>query len=626
MSDCAKIIINIIYKLLLKLLNEGIYIGLQNIFTFEDRFANIKMSDIVAMAKSSSFSLQNIEQIIVPYINIGDLNTAEKILSELLKIVVCKEKLAKLYLILAKVLNQLNKHKQAIEQLNKASVIIQSFTDMKLEFEILLEFAIAYKNMRYLTLAFDYTTKAYNIIERSDNCELEAQILNILGILYLEAGDYNSSKKMLKKALKKLDKSNNASERAFTLENIAQIYFKQNRYSEAFQLTERALYLYKKTTYIVGIVSCLEKLGKISLFLNKSDEAIAYLLEALNIAEIHSISRYLVTLSDQIGDLYYKAGKLTNALTCFQKSLLLCDLFDDKERKWSLLFRIGSIFQIQGRYDEALVIFKQCLAIVEILGKSNELIDILQKIAELKAACGSWEESLTILNDIIATHQQSITPLQYARTVFYIAKGRYYLGLLDKEFKILREYHQIGKLSQYSFLNTFQSIIKGFYFIFSGETELALNTFRPMLEEHKIAEYLGIHIYFTISREYFKQFLAFHYNKTAFDDLTSLIEQIDAWENFCKHQLYCICLPLVYLIREKIAILKMDINEVERLIIQSIITSEELGLPKYKSKAEFELKRVKNEKYNLKNVIGMEKTFYFQRQIAEITELLQNFE
>ncbi|OLS25328.1 MAG: hypothetical protein HeimC3_15420 [Candidatus Heimdallarchaeota archaeon LC_3] len=548
-------------------------------------------------------------------IELGKLNKVEFLLNQYEPRSITPENVIIWHLLKGKYYNALNEFNLAITELELALKFCPKKKKSIIRAEINIQLAYALRGIKKYYLAIDIAQQAYFGMITINHIPTMAQTYNILGLLHIDIKDFNKARNYLKEALLHFEEINNKHYKAITLFYLSLLFQKQNQYQEAVYLGERAFDLFQKSENMYNIVCSSISLGEIYFSLNQPLRAGQHLKNAQILAEKIGNYPYVAQALMYLGKVVKNQRKYKESLQYLHKALTLLELNDEPEILAKTLYNLGIIFSIQNNYEEALQVFNRSLRLRERIGDQESIARTLLKISDVKFHSGMKNEALQILTDIRIILAPSKNIRLKLINLFQNCKFRYLMNILDSNFLLIDDNLKLDDPNNAEIISKYQIALKGMYNIHLNNKYDA----EFLLKECLNFNNFDLDAFNFINKLLTKMYLENWNSSESTNDFQKLIEHLDIWEEFCKKENLGDTLVILCLIRGRISIIRNNLKDAERRLVQCSITSEEMGLPILKNEIDEELTFLIENREIIGNQIN---SSYYKLCVQKINHLL----
>ena len=316
---------------------------------------------------------------------------------------------------LAKKLRQANKHKESIEEFNKAILYCDEINDDILKIKSLRQQSIAFLNLRNYQVFLEKNMKANEIAKKINNyIELISTFINIghyyflidninlamenfdsaillsnreglppdvifdayynAGVMRIDIGQYDKAIEHLNMAMGLISADKSNPYYTACLINLGYTYIKRaltagnsDDYDRALEYFNQALAAAEQAGNEAFEVAVLNNIGSLKAHLEENLDALYYLNKARNLAEKIKLNNYLVSIYTNIGIIYARQGDYQNSSLYYDKAINLALSENENRTLWESYLEKGNLLKKQGKLTEAQFYYLNSINIIETL-------------------------------------------------------------------------------------------------------------------------------------------------------------------------------------------------------------------------------------------------------------------
>ena len=424
-----------------------------------------------------------------------------------------------------------------------------------------------------LNEAQDLYLKSLAIHEELDNSKLIAQNLCSIGHILRQKDKFEESLHYYEKSLLISEKYGFKQHQASALVNIGYVYHTWGQYKKSIEYFEKGLSISRNDNCKPCVAVSLSFIGTAYSYSGNQSQALENYKKSLTIyAEIGSNLGVANSLY-QIGNVYHQQGELDKALEHVQKALeIFKDISNKKGVGWSLN-KISAIYYGKGEFKQSLKNAQKCLLIFEERGDKLGIALAISRIGTIHHVNSAFDFAFT-------NYKKCLSILKEVNKKVFISKALYDLIRLSIDIKspdlatpYFEQLRQMSKddnkvinqcfwLSKAMLLKTRKRSI---------ERGKAQEIFQQISEEEIVDYELTIEAMLNLCELYLFELRAFG-NEEVLNDVDSLSTKLI---DLAKAQHSYFLLVETYLLRSKLALLKLDFKESQQLLNEAEIIAHE---------------------------------------------------
>ncbi|MFX1284051.1 MAG: tetratricopeptide repeat protein [Promethearchaeota archaeon] len=394
-----------------------------------------------------------------------------------------------------------------------------------------------YRKKGELGTALNYLQESFSFVNKYGNQYEKADLLNAIGIVYASRSENDSALEYLVKSLTLFNELENKSQVTKLTNNIGMLYWLKGELDQALEYFQQSLVLSEESGNKRYIASLLLNIGLIYRHKGELNSALSNFKKGLEIYRELKSKSELTTFYNNIGLILMMRGELEEASEYFQKGFEISKELEDKQELATCLNNIGNIHQVKGDMKKAILRYKESLSLYEEIGSNINTCRMLYLLILSLVIEGSMKEA-----DLYLKKLQKINEKEDNK----IISQAYRLGkaiLLRASDRIITRAE-----AQNLFFEITQEEIVNFEFSFYSVISLC--------------DLLLLELRITGNEEVLQEI------KTILTQFLEIAEK--------QHTYYW--LIQIYWIQSKLALLELDIERSQRLLIQAKTLSEEKGL------------------------------------------------
>ncbi|MFX0149821.1 MAG: tetratricopeptide repeat protein [Candidatus Hodarchaeota archaeon] len=441
------------------------------------------------------------------------------------------------------------------------------------------------------------------------------------------------------------------------LQNKGIIYWYKGDLDKALQSHQQGLEIKKELNDKQGISDSFNNLGLVHWSKGNFDQAIEYYQQSLEIVEELGINKRIAAILNNLGNVYQNKGDHDQAMKCYQRSLTLREkigskndialalinlgvsyrmrgdliqahknymqsqtIFEDIGNKKGValaLNNLGDVYSLKGELNLALDHFQRSLQIYEELGIKQDLAmslsnigEIYQKKGDLNQALKYFKQSLTIYEDLGNDPSASV-----------VLSHLVWLALDNEDTIMARQYlqnlEQINERTNNLVINQRYRLAKA----------LSLKMSKRARHKVKAAEILEQLVKEDITDSTLTITAMIHLSDLLLSELKATGEEEVLKEvrdltykllNIAKQQGSHSILVETYFLQSKLALIELNIEEADKLLVQAHNIAEEKGLNILARKVIYERENIQSQLQKWETIIKQNPS---KREMVNITHL-----
>ncbi|MFX1251038.1 MAG: tetratricopeptide repeat protein [Promethearchaeota archaeon] len=198
------------------------------------------------------------------------------------------------------------------------------------------------------------------------------------------------------------------------------IHWQKGELDLALQSLQQNLALWKKSGEKKDIAASLNTIGVIYWSKGELGQALEYFEQSLvlrkELGNIQDVARCI----NNIGTIYANKGDLDQSLDYFEQALALIRGIGDKERIAGLFLNIGNIYGGKGELDRALEYYQQSLVLREEINNKEKIAQSLNNLGVLYRQKGKWTLALQYLERSLVLREEIDNKIYISETLFHL--------------------------------------------------------------------------------------------------------------------------------------------------------------------------------------------------------------
>ncbi|MFX1251045.1 MAG: tetratricopeptide repeat protein [Promethearchaeota archaeon] len=191
------------------------------------------------------------------------------------------------------------------------------------------------------------------------------------------------------------------------------IYGSTGKYVDSLTSFQQMLTLFEELGNKYSIARALNNLGMTYWLIGELDQALSNYTKALELSQELGNKYLLASLSMNTGLIYQYKGELSSALNFYQKAFVEFEELESKREIVKCLTNIGNVHKMRGDIDQALQFYRKGLKIreepdnvdeleinIDVAFLLNSIANVYQMKGELRAAMDSFKKSLGLFEGI----------------------------------------------------------------------------------------------------------------------------------------------------------------------------------------------------------------------------------
>ncbi len=237
--------------------------------------------------------------------------------------------------------------------------------------------------------------------------------------------------------------------KASALRALGDVAERQSQYQLAFEYNQSALNLSQDNSDLPGMSAALRNCGVARYYLSDFSSALSFLMKALNITEELGDKRSIARCCYNIGLVYSNIPDIPMALEYYSKALAIREELGEKQEIGACYGSMGNVYSYAQDYQKALEYHTKALSIDEEIGNHSGVAkdlgnigNIYTNLSEFKRALEWYSRTLTMYEGL--NHREHVSNTLNNMGIAYVSLGDY-TSALDCYSKALSIDNQIGR-------------------------------------------------------------------------------------------------------------------------------------------------------------------------------------
>ncbi|MFX0067203.1 MAG: tetratricopeptide repeat protein, partial [Candidatus Hermodarchaeota archaeon] len=266
---------------------------------------------------------------------------------------------------------------QALQYFQQSMTLSEKLSDQKELAKCLNALGFIYQRKGELDRALMYQQRSLDLKEQLGDKQGVARSLNTLGLVYWRKGELDWALECYQQLLTLSEELGNKKDMSTALGNVGLIYQDRGDLNRALECQERGLALSEEVGNPQDIAIDLDNLGRTYDLQGDLQRALEYYQQALTLKDqIGNKNSIAITLNN-LGRVFKQKGDLNKALAYYQQSLIIFEEIDDQQHMAESLESIGRVYAEKGDSHQALEHLEQSLVIYEEVGNKLKISSAL---------------------------------------------------------------------------------------------------------------------------------------------------------------------------------------------------------------------------------------------------------
>jgi tetratricopeptide (TPR) repeat protein len=468
----------------------------------------------------------------------------------------------------------------------------------------------------------DTIQKESDKVDEEGLVKREGEYLLQAGIIHWYKGNLEKSREYHQRSLEIRERLGHRRGIADSLNNLALVYQSKGETDIAADYHERSLRIREELGSKPDIAASYNNLGNIYALRGEMDRALDYHERSLKIREELGHKQAVAMSLLNVGSIKQKTGNLSQALEHYLRSLETYEELGISYMIALALNNIGSVYQMKGDLDQALEYHKRSLTIREELGIKQELALSLVNIGYVHWRKNAFDEAMK-------NYQQSLEIYEEAGNDPYAAIVLYQIVLvaLDSDDKAsanqyLQRFEQINNRVDNRIVNQRYRVAKALSLKKSKRTrervkaeEILGRVVSEEITDHSLTVTAMIHLCDLLMVE-----LKLTGEEEVLEKTKNLTQRLlDIANKQSSHTL----LVESYILRSKLALVELDIDQARILLAQAHVIAEEKGLEKLAQAVAEERDSIQSELKKWEGIVKQQPTAQEMIDLTQLDSLLE---
>ncbi|MHA1168236.1 MAG: tetratricopeptide repeat protein [Candidatus Hodarchaeales archaeon] len=361
-------------------------------------------------------------------------------------------------------------------------------------------------------------------------------------------------------------------------EGIIHLY--KGNLTRANESLERALEIFEGLNDSENIAATLGNLGNVHHNMGNLDKAQKYHQQSLTIREKIGNKQAIAASLNNIGNALRDKGNLNSALDYYLKSLSILREIGNAFMTSYLLNNTGVLFHDKGDLNKALEYLKESLVLREEIGNEQIIARTLNNLGSAYRDMENYETALSMHRRALRINESIGNNIETAETLFDLAN----VSLDKQDFDLARKYHKqlqgISDREDHWVIRQRSNIVEA----------LLLREEKRIRKRFKATEILEEVIEEGISREAYHELtviaminlcdlLLYEVKVLGEEGVMGEIQELSGKiHDIAKKQASHSLLVESYLLKSKLALLELDTDQAQELLVQARLLAIERGL------------------------------------------------
>lgn len=454
-------------------------------------------------------------------------------------------------------------------------------------------------NRSFYVSSLEYVRKIDELENVQDIITHHSQECKCLSLTAL--GRTNEALSIVLNLVKNLNNTLDTVRLVSVLQTTAIIYFHMGNMVESEKIFLNAISEAKRIGNIKIQAEVSLKLGILEGKKGNYEEALKKIVHSKTFFEKFTIvGTFLGTYHSSLADIFFEMGNINKSKIHYNNAITELIKFNESKEYGHALIGKGKVEGISGSYSNAMTLFNKATEIFNIADDKISLSKCYSSIALISHLYAEFDISINYYNKY-----KSLSTDFNIKNEFLPTMVNYILALID--IGDLNQGQVILDLLKIEFVSRKIEIYNGYYSLGKGALELELdnlfNANKSLQQAYDIFNKIGsiqplIKSLILIAELNFKKYLL-KKNGTFFDNSTSAIDKALSLSKLNSLNLFS---TEILLLKSDLLTLKVDFESAINMTSECISICNELGLEKILSRANLQLRRLKDRSLILNNI------------------------
>ncbi|MFX0095146.1 MAG: tetratricopeptide repeat protein [Candidatus Hodarchaeota archaeon] len=354
----------------------------------------------------------------------------------------------------------------------------------------------------------------------------------------------------------------------------------------------------------------------------KQDRALEFLEQSLFLGrKINKKDLIIISLCN-LGAIYLTKGDLDYALKYFQDSLMLLEDFENKHLRAGVFINIGNVCAAKGELDRALDYLQESLLLFEELGNKHLIAGTFRTIGSIYGRKGDLDQALNYLKQSVDLFKEIGNKMYLSGALFSLIsvaidrmspeQTQYYLKQLEEiniqeDSKLISQFYRVAEALLLKTRPRTRNRIKA--------AELLEQVVKEDVVNHEVTVVALLNLCDLLLGE-----LRLSGDPEVLDEVQNLVNRLF---NIAKKQHSHSLLVETYLLQSKLALVNLNLEKTQRLLIQAQELAEEKGLQRLAIKVSYEHDELLRQLDKWKTLIQQKASISERIDLVQIEELLE---
>ncbi|MFQ5980401.1 MAG: tetratricopeptide repeat protein [Candidatus Heimdallarchaeota archaeon] len=404
-----------------------------------------------------------------------------------------------------------------------------------------------------------------------------ALLLGCKGRILWRKGHLNEALTLFQQSLSLSEEIDSKEDISDALNNIGNIFWQKGDLDRALEYYLQSLQLREEIGNKQKISGSLNNIGNIYGEKGELDRSLEYYQNSLILREKIGNKQDIAGSLANIGITYYRKGDLDRALNFYERSLTIDKEIGNSQDIALSLGMIGEIHGLKGDLTQALGYFKESLELRKVIGNKQQIAMSLNCLSLIFHQKGDLDQAQAHLEESLTISEEIEDNLIISETLFYLVSVTTDKGSLETARQYLAQLQQANEHAENKIVNQRYRVAEALVLKMSSRTR-SRGRAEEILEQ--VAGEEIVHHELTVSALLNLCDLLLTDLRTTNDPevLTYVQRHVDRLEEIAKLQRSNWLLAEVFVLRSKLALVELDLQEARRFLTLAQLTAEEWGL------------------------------------------------
>lgn len=402
------------------------------------------------------------------------------------------------------------------------------------------------------------------------------------------------------------------------------LHLHKHNIEQAFEPLMESLTLRRELEDQKGIAECYSNLGFFYKYKGEYPKAVENFQKSLDLNQEIGYKKGVAGSLKSIGGYYLSQGELNRAKEHVQRSLsLIRDLIGDQEETAQMFNLLGIISIYKGELDKALSNFRKSLKIFEDLENQVERSILLNNIGQTYSEMGEYQKARDCFEHALEISRQEENDAMIVEVLFNLIK---YFGKSTKpeqvslyleEMGSITQKHDKARLLSQKYRLSQANILKRSDRL--ADKSKALSIYQQIAQEEMVWYELTVDAMLNLGDLLLYE-LEVTGNKVVLTEIKELVTQL---RDLAETQQSQWLLAAIYLLESKLALLELDLEKAQGLLIQAEQITIEKGLRKLATTITYEIEEFTSQIEKWKKLISKEASMDERIELTQISSFLE---